>query len=67
MEKLLLEALGRIAYNAHTSFSGRPSDAYFRIDITTWAELPESSKAHWRRIAFAVIKAGNELDCGDLV
>jgi len=41
-------------------------DRYFKLDVSSWLELPTSSRNHWKNIARAVISKHSNLDVGDL-
>jgi hypothetical protein len=66
MNAKMMEVLGKTAYNKHVGLNIGKNDGYFKIDVTTWEELPTSSRHHWINIAHAVVSKANVLDCGDL-
>jgi hypothetical protein len=69
MEDSFLEILAKKAYEEHVGLPIRKDpDRYFTIDVYTWAELPASTKLHWKKIVKCVIDAFvlENCDCGDL-
>lgn len=66
MEAVLLDRLGRIAYDVHVADRKEADSLIGLDDAPKWKQLPELSREHWRKIAKAVLRASWDIDCGDL-
>ena len=65
MEQMLLNRLGRVAYEAHVGKCD--NDEYFQREIIEWQDLPDATQEHWKKIVKAVMSFSWDVDCGDLV
>jgi hypothetical protein len=67
MEKSLIEAVGKKAYETHVGIPVDNTDRYFVLEVCEWKDLPASTREHWKKIALSVIDMFENCDCGDLV
>jgi len=67
MKDNVREILAKKAYETNVGIKGEvSSEQYFKRDYYTWDELPESSRACWKNVIFAIFRELDSINCGEL-